>query len=162
VGLGSDFRPSYRVESIDMSGYLDDLLALARERAVPASSRDPDRSVLRTGVHGSLLGRPLDDFATDGDAADRQWQRDFPDDAAFTEVDLDAALPAYVVGRLDNGRPDDVIVAVVNGRVAGAGDVVEPGDEPLFAMLLDPAAFQAGANDVRFYLLVDDRTLAPL
>jgi hypothetical protein len=162
VGLGSDFEPAYRVESIDVSGYLDDLLALARERAVPNSSRDPDQSVLRTGSHGSLIGASLDDFATDGDAGGRVWRREFPDDASFADVAVEEVTPAYVIGTLDDGEADDVIVAAVNGRIAGTGDVVEPGDDPLFAMLLDPTAFRAGANDVRFYLWVDDRTLAPL
>ena len=71
-------------------------------------------------------------------------------------------MPAYVAGRLEHGRPDDVIVGVVNGRIAGTGEVVEPGDSPLFALLLDPSLFVPGANDVHFFLWQDDHTLAPL
>jgi len=162
VGLGQDFSPSFHVESIDVSGYLASLLALARSRAVPFTSRDPDQSVLRTGAHGSLIGSPLRDFTTTDAAAGQVWRLEFPDDAAFTNVDLQNVMPAFVEGRLENGRPDDVVVGVVNGRVAGTSDVVEPGDAPLFALLLDPACFRAGDNDVRFFVLRDDHTLAPL
>jgi hypothetical protein len=162
VGLGTDFDPRFRVQSIDVRAYLTDLLALARSRAVPFTSRDPDLSVLHTGPHGSIIGSPIADFATTGDAGGRRWRRDFPDDAAFANVDPAGVMPAYVLGRLEQGRPDDVIVAVVNGRIAGTSDVVEPGDEPRFALLLDPALFVPGANDVRFFLWRDDHTLAPL
>lgn len=161
-GLGTDFDPSYHVESIDVSAYLGDLLALARSHAVPFTSRDPDLSVLRTGPLGSMIGSPLADIATTGDAGGRRWRRDFPDDQAFANVDPEGVMPAYVVGRLEQGRPDDLVVAVVNGRIAGASDVVEPGDAPRFGLLLDPAFFVPGANDVQFFLWRDDHTLAAL
>src|SRR6185437_6102928 len=62
VGFGSDVGPSVHVKSVDVSNYLDGLLALARTHAVPYTSRDPDLSVLRTGPHGALIGRPITDF----------------------------------------------------------------------------------------------------
>jgi hypothetical protein len=162
VGLGKDFDLRFHVAPIDVSAYLEELLALARSRAVPFTASDPDLSVLRTGPHGAIVGSALADFATTGDAGGKRWRRDFPDDTAFTNVDIGGVMPAYVRGGLERGGPDDVIVGVVNGKIAGTGDVVEPGDEPLFALLLDPAFFRPGANDVRFYLWVDDHTLAPL
>jgi hypothetical protein len=55
-----------------------------------------------------------------------------------------------------------VVVGAVNGRIAGTSEVIEPGDEPRFAMLLDPSYFVSGANDVRFFLWRDDHSLAPL
>jgi hypothetical protein len=72
---------------------------------VPITSSDPDLSVLRTSVHGSLIGSPLADFSTTGEAGGRRWVPDYPDSTVFTDVDLAGEVPAYVRGRLENGRP---------------------------------------------------------
>ena len=78
VAEGIDLKSTVHVKSVDVSGQLDALLALARTHAVPYSSPDTDLSVLRSGPHGDLIGRPLTDFATTGDAGRRKWSVDYP------------------------------------------------------------------------------------
>ena len=161
VGIGHDFNPSLHVDSIDVSGHLAALLALARTHAVPYASPDPDLSVLRTGPHGALIGRPLTDFATTGDDGGRQWQRDYPDDAAFDHVDLGGALPAYVNGRLEHGHPDDAVVGVVNGRIAGVG-VMSTRRTSASRCSSIPRTSRRGRTTCASSSRRDDHTLAPL
>ena len=79
----------------------------------------------------------------------------------FGHVDVKGEIPAYVGGRLDGADADDAVVGVVNGRLAGVGVLNAP-DDPLVALLMDPSYFNAGKNDVQYFLRVDDHTLAPL
>src|SRR6185437_15279592 len=143
VAMGDDVKPTVHVRSVDVSGQLAALLQLAREHAVPSTSPDSDLSVLRSGPHGALIGKPLTDFATDGDAGDRRWHLDFPGTLAFANVDVDGSIPADVTGTLDDARADDAVVASVNGRVAGVGVMNGSGDAH-FDLLLDPSYFVAG------------------
>lgn len=68
-------------------------------------------------------------------------------------------VPALLTGDLVAEHPaaaPAAVVVVVNGRIAGASKVYAEGDQPYrFALVVDPAYVEAGANSVRLFSVED-------
>ena len=162
VGAGSDLDPSRSRASRSTSAAISPRCWPSHVRT-QCRSRHPTRicpccATVRTARSSAGRSRSSRRPATRAVGTGSATTRTTPRSRASMSTGV---VPAYVTGRLENGQPDDAIVGVVNGRVAGVGVIVEPADQRV-ALVLDPAYFVPGANDVRFFLWRDDHTLAPL
>jgi hypothetical protein len=158
VGVASFGHPVELVD-VDVGGHLDALRSLAPPRNTEGTSTEAqadggrDLEMLRSWPHGELIGRPAGDVLAGADP-DRAVALEFPDEGSFDRVDVTQPLPLHVVGSVDGGTAGDLVVVIVNGRVAGVAEVFTDHVSPArFTAMLDRTAFRAGANDVSFGVL---------
>ncbi|MBD0291833.1 MAG: sulfatase-like hydrolase/transferase [Thermoleophilia bacterium] len=125
--------------------------ALVEER-VDVFGTGADRlRLFRIGPFGDLVGRRVADLPTSdagaGVAAIDERDR-------FASVDKSSGfLPAYVTGRLEDGRPGTYLVLALNGRVGAVVRAFELAGETRFAAMLPEELFRAGANEVEIFAL---------
>jgi hypothetical protein len=123
---------------------------IERNHALLGTGADGPGRIWRVGPHQELLGQ------TPQQAGLRPLDVDFAYGPDYANVDPGSPfIPSHVVGRVkgggDGGR--DVAVAV-NGRIVGVGETftLATGDEgELVSVLVPPASFRRGRNDVRVY-----------
>jgi hypothetical protein len=113
------------------------------------------RSLYDIGPRRDLLGRRVSSLHVR-----RQGRLRTPlfDKTFYPDVDLRSVfVPANVAGRIDGGslpRGRTVVVAL-NGRIAATGKTARLPRDPhaYYTVIVDPARFRQGHNDVQIYLL---------
>jgi hypothetical protein len=114
------------------------------------------------GPYRKLVGRSVDDFAMDEQAA--VFSVDIDDLDAFERIDVEQpALPTLlrgtVGGRTDNGTR---YVVALNGVIAGAGQTYTEDGKSQIAVMLSHRRFRDGRNDVALYEVAGDDRLRPI
>jgi hypothetical protein len=72
-------------------------------------------------------------------------------------------LPSPLAGTLEGVEKGERVIVALNGRVAGIGRAYAAEGDPVvrFSVLVAPAAFRPGRNDVRIFAARADGALRP-
>jgi hypothetical protein len=103
------------------------------------------------GPHPELLGREMDDLASEG--PDAPTYELYGDSWYDPEAPV---LPTRIAGEIDGARGGEDVAIAVNGRIAAVTRTFSFAGETLISALLPESAFRPGANQVRLYLVRED------
>lgn len=154
-----------RLEDLDVSKHLERILALRPGADDPANdpANDPalgetgdgDLDVLRSGPHGELIGESIGDVDV-GREVVGAVRRDYPKTDRFAPDD-EGRVPALLIGSVDDGKPNVVLVVTLDDRIAATALTYTNGAiEAQFTALLPPMWLLGSEHEIR-YFVVEER-----